>query len=135
FGISIYKHGRPTGDNEMMSESGAQATEVNMPSTAGVITLSPTGKRAFALINNEIYVATIPKTGKMVNISLADAGSAQFPARKLTQLGGEFPSWEADGKKVHWSLGNAHFVYDVDAAEAFDDSVKLAKKTLAKHLA
>jgi Tol biopolymer transport system component len=135
FGISVYKNGRPSGDNEMMSESGALAAEMSLPSTAGMITLSPTGKRAFALINNEIYVATVPKTGKTINISLADAGSAQFPARKLTQLGGEFPYWEADGKKVHYSLGNAHFVYDVDAAEAFDDSVKLAKKAEAKKIA
>jgi hypothetical protein len=135
YGISIYKNGRPAGDNEMMSESAAAAAEMSLPSAAAIITLSPTGKRAFALINNELYVATIPRTGKPVNISLADAGSAQFPARKLTEFGGEFPYWEADGRKVHYSLGNAHFVYDVDAAEAFDDSVKLAKKTEAKRVA
>ena len=135
YGISVYKNGRPVGDNEMMSESAAAAAEMNLPSTAGTITVSPTGKRAFALINNELYVATIPRTGKTVNISLADAGAAQFPARKLTELGGEFPYWEADGKKVHYSLGNAHFVYDVDAAEAFDDSVKLAKKIETKRIA
>jgi len=135
YGISIYKNGRPTGDNDMLSEAAGQASEVSQPSPAAVVTLSPAGNRAIAEINNEIYVATIPRTGKTVNISLADAGASQFPARKLTDLGGEFPSWEADGKKVHWSLGNAHFVYDVDAAEAYDDSVKLAKKALAKHLA
>ncbi len=136
YGISIYKNGRPAGDNEMLNEEAATgASEVSQPSAAAVITLSPDGKRAFALINNEIYVATLPRTGKLVNISLADAGSAQFPARKLTELGGEFPSWEADGRKIHWSLGNAHFVYDVDAAEAFDDSVKLAKKAEVRRLA
>ena len=135
YGISIYKNGRPAGDNGLMREAGAEAEEMSLPSPAAVITLSPGGKRAFALINNELYVATIPRTGKLVSISLADAGTAQFPARKLTELGGEFPYWEADGKKVHWSLGNAHFVYDVDAAEAFDDSVKLAKKIEAKKLA
>ncbi|HEY4289383.1 MAG TPA: amidohydrolase family protein [Puia sp.] len=135
YGISIYKNGRPTGDDDMLSEAAGQASDVSQPSPAAVITLSPAGNRAIAQINNEIYAATIPRTGKTVTISLADAGSAQFPARKLTELGGEFPSWEADGKKVHWSLGNAHFVYDVDAAEAFDDSVRLARKALAKHLA
>jgi Tol biopolymer transport system component len=135
YGISVYKNGRPVGDNDMLSEAAAQASEVSQPTSAAVITLSPTGKRALALINNEIYIADIPRTGKLVNISLADAGAAQFPARKLTDLGGEFPSWEADGKRVHWSLGNAHFVYDVDAAEAFDDSVKLVKKAEAKRLA
>ncbi len=88
-----------------------------------------------AQINNEIYEFTIPKTGKVVNVSLADAGSAQWPARKLTTLGGEFPAWEADGKKVHWSLGNAHFIFDIEAAEAFDDSVKAAKKHIADSIA
>src|SRR5687768_18241034 len=37
-----------------------------------------------------------------------------------------FRSW--DGKKVHYSMGNAHVVYDVDAARAFDDSVRLAQR-------
>jgi len=132
YGISIYKHGRPDmGDNCMLSEKEAEATEMSQPSPAGVIVMSPTGKRVIAQINNEIYMATIPETGKMVTISVADAGNAQFPARKLTELGGEFPSWEADGKKVHWSLGNAHFVYDVDAAQVFDDSMKVVKKMKA----
>src|SRR4030095_12828705 len=45
-----------------------------------------------------------------------------------TDLGGEFASWEADGKKVHWSLGNSHFVYDVDKAKKFEDSLRIAKK-------
>ena len=136
YGISIYKHGRPDmGDNCLMSEQDAQAAEMSLPSPAGTITMSPTGKRVIAQIHNEIYIATIPMTGKTVTISLADASSAQWPARKLTKLGGEFPAWEADGKKVHWSLGNAHFVYDVDAAEAFDDSVKQAKKEEARRIA
>jgi Amidohydrolase family len=85
--------------------------------------------------NNDIYVVTIPKTGKPANISVAEASASAFPARKLTELGGEFPFWEADGKKVHWSLGNSHFVYDVDAAIRFEDSVKQAKKDEEKRKA
>jgi len=136
YGISIYKHGRPDmGDNCMLSEKEAEATEVTQPSPAATIVMSPSGKRVIAQINNEIYMATVPETGKTVTISVADAGNAQFPARKLTELGGEFPSWEADGKKVHWSLGNAHFVYDVDAAQAFEDSMKVVKKMRADSLA
>jgi len=136
YGISIYKHGRPEmGDNCMLSPAQAEAAEVQQPTPAAVITMSPEGKRVIAQINNEIYMATIPMTGKTVTISVADAANAAFPARKLTKLGGEFPSWESDGKKVHWSLGNAHFVYDVDAAQAFDDSLKKAKKAEADSLA
>lgn len=147
YGISIYQHGRPAGDEGVLrgataGESGSAGegvfseseaggpTAVEQPSAAAQITLSPTGKWAFALVHNEIYIATIPKTGKLVTISVADAGSAEFPARKLTTLGGEFPCWSADGKKVHWSLGNSHFVYDVDAAQAFDDSLKKVKATV-----
>ena len=136
YGISIYKHGRPEmGDNCMLSEKAAEAAEVQQPTPAAVITMSPEGKRVIAQINNEIYTAMIPMTGKTVTISVADATNAQFPARKLTKLGGEFPAWEADGKKVHWSLGNSHFVYDVDAAQVFEDSVKKAKKLEADSLA
>lgn len=135
YGISIYKHGLPAGDNCMLSEEAAEVAELSLPSPAGTITMSPKGKRVVAKINNEIYLATVPMTGKTVTISLAEASSAQWPARKLTELGGEFPFWEADGKKVHWSLGNAHFVYDVDAAQAYDDSLKQAKKVEAKRIA
>lgn len=134
YGISVMKQGRYPTDNTL-SEANAEAMEMNAPSPAGQIYMSPAGKRALALINNEIYVVDIPKTGKVVNVSLADAGSADWPARKLTKLGGEFPYWEADGKKVHYSLGNAHFVYDVDAAQAFDDSLKLDKKRKADSIA
>ena len=136
YGISVMKNGRPVPKNNcLMTEEDAQATELNLPAPAGLVTISPTGKRALALINNEIYVVVLPKTGKLTNISLANADFAQFPARKLTELGGEFPAWQADGKTVHWSLGASHFVYDVDKAEAFEDSLKLAKKIEAKKLA
>ncbi|MBZ5857450.1 amidohydrolase family protein [Flavihumibacter profundi] len=135
YGMSNFKNGRPVMDKCIMTEATAEAMEMNMPSNASLINISPTGNQAFAQINNEIYVVTIPQTGKTVNINVADAANAQFPARKLTTFGGEFPAWEADGNKVHWSLGNAHFVYDVKRAKFVDDSLKSAKKTEDKKLA
>jgi Tol biopolymer transport system component/imidazolonepropionase-like amidohydrolase len=119
----------------LMTEKMAEAMEVNPPSTADQINMSPTGDRVLAHVNNEIFVVVVPKTGKVANISVADASSSQFPARKLTEIGGEFPAWEADGKTIHWSLGNAHFVYDVDKAKAFEDSMRIAKKEEAKKMA
>lgn len=98
------------------------------PNTANQITMSPEGGRVLAQVSNEIYMVNIPKTGKPVNVSLADPATAQFPARKITDLGGEFANWEANGKKIHFSLGNGHFIYDVDRAEAFEDSLRVAKK-------
>jgi Tol biopolymer transport system component len=106
--------------------------ELNRPSPASQIEIAPEGDKAFAQVNNEIYTVTIPKAGKTPSISVASPESSAFPAKKLTELGGEFPAWSGDGKKVHWSLGASHFVYDLDKAQAFEDSVKVAKKLEAE---
>lgn len=137
YGISVLKDGDHThelsaNDFCLLTEKAAQAMEVQTPAPAAQINMSPNGDKALAKVNNDLYVVTIPRTGKTANISVADAASSAFPARKLTELGGEFASWSADGKKVHWSLGNAHFVYDVDKAIAQEDSVKQAQKAEAK---
>lgn len=116
----------------MLSEKYAQQMELRVPSPANLITMSPDGTRAIAQVNSDIYVLIIPRTGKPAVISLADPNAAEFPARKLTDIGGEFASWEMNGKKVHWSLGNSHFIYDVDSAQAFDDSLRIAKKEEAR---
>ena len=50
----------------------------------------------------------------MLDVTKPD--SAAVPTWKLNQLGVEFPAWGADGRTVHWSLGNALFTYDLDAA-------------------
>lgn len=110
----------------MMIES---ATEPQRePSNADVIKMAPKGDQAFAQINNEIYVVTVPKTGgEAPKISVAEADKASFPARKLTKLGGEFPIWGANAKKVYFSLGNAFFSYDLDSAKLVDDENRKQK--------
>ncbi|MBS1668005.1 MAG: PD40 domain-containing protein [Bacteroidetes bacterium] len=136
FGSTPTKYGRPDPSKMQCivaeTEDEDREREMVKPSDASFITMSPEGDRAIAEINNNIYVVTVPKTGKTANISVADASNAEFPARQLTEIGGEFPSWQLDGKTVHWSLGSAHFTYDVDKAQAFDDSVVEAKKLQAK---
>ena len=131
FGSVPEHRGKPMADPcvipEVMDEDDA-AKENNPPSSANNILLSPKGSAAIAQVNNNIYFVTLPKSGKSVSISVADAKNAAFPSKLLTEIGGEFPSWQADGKTIHWSLGAAHFTYDVDAAYAFDDSLAAAKK-------
>ena len=95
--------------------------------------MAPSGDQALAHINNDIYVVTVPVTGgDTPKISVAKAESANFPSRKLTKIGGQFPYWSSDAKQVHWSIGNGHFIYNLDDAQAFDDSVKIAKKLEAE---
>ncbi len=113
----------------MLVESETEPTQE--PSAPDFITMAPEGDQALAKINNDIYIVTIPKVGGEVpTISVADPKNSQFPARKLTELGGEFAHWAVDGKKVNWSLGNAYFSYDV--AEAKRVEAELEKEAKAK---
>ncbi len=99
------------------------------PNRAGFIRMAPSGDRALAQVNDDLYVVTVPKLGgDTPQISVGKPDDAAFPVEKLTDIGGDFPSWSADGRSVHYSIGNAHFVYDLDAAEAYADSVKAAKR-------
>lgn len=84
-----------------------------------------------ALIQGQVYTATVPMVGEAPTINVGNPSSAAFPARRLTKLGAEFPVWGADGRTVHWSLGNAHFVYNLDTADAFADSVEAANDQAA----
>lgn len=133
YGMSI--EGEEFVHNCMLSEKTAEAMEVNKPSPASQTLMSPDGEKALAQINNEIYVVNIPKTGKTVNISVSEPSASQFPAKKLTELGGEFPAWSSNAQKVHWSLGRFHFVYDLEKSKTFDDSLKTAKKLQEKQKA
>ncbi|MCK8521432.1 amidohydrolase family protein [Aquimarina sp. D1M17] len=108
-------------------EAMAENKKASKPSE---IVIAPDGKSAIALINNDIYTVAIPKYGKTPEISLSNPENASFPAMKLTTLGGEFPKWSSDSKKVHWSLGSSHFRYDLDKGKKFNDSIVKVKKNV-----
>jgi len=98
------------------------------PNRASLILMAPRGDRALAQVNRDLYVVTVPKVGgETPSISVAKPDDAAFPARKVTEIGGEFPAWSADGRQVHWSMGNAHFVYDLDRARVVEDSIEAAR--------
>ncbi len=112
--------------NCLLKES--EREPVREPSNADVIKIAPEGDKAFAQINNEIYVVTIPKTGgEAPKISVAEVDKAQFPSRKITKLGGEFPSWGSNAKMVYFTLGNAFFSYNLDEAKAKEEELKKKK--------
>jgi Tol biopolymer transport system component len=98
------------------------------PLSASVLLMAPRGDQALAQVEDEVFVVTVPFVGgDAPTISVSDPASAQFPARRVsTVMGGEFPSWGADGRRVHFALGNAVFTYDLDRARAHEDSVRAA---------
>ena len=92
-----------------------------------VIEMAPRGDQALAEIQREIYTVTVPRAGVVPTINVSTPDNASLPARRVTEIGGEFPAWSGDGRTVHFSLGNAHFAYDLDAARAYEDSVEAAE--------
>ncbi|MFQ5627894.1 MAG: amidohydrolase family protein, partial [bacterium] len=105
--------------------TGAKLTSMRTPLRAGLVKMAPVGDQALAQVMNDIYVVTVlPFSGDTVTVSVANPDKATLPAKKLTEIGGQFPAWSSDGRKVHWSIGNAHIVYDLDAAKAAEDSAE-----------
>ncbi|MGH7448670.1 MAG: amidohydrolase family protein, partial [Longimicrobiales bacterium] len=92
---------------------------------AGLVMIAPRGDYALAQVGNDIYSVMIPQIGGPTPVvSVGNIAGAPVPMRKLTDIGGEFPSWSADGERVHWAIGNALVTYDLSRALAVDDSVR-----------
>ena len=105
------------------------------PPPAALVMMSPKGDRALALVGRDIYVVTVPYLGGTTpTVSVASPDNAAFPVKKLTDIGGEFPIWSADGKSVHWAIGNAFVTYDLERAKFMDDSLKTATRARADSL-
>ena len=100
--------------------------EPSMPGPpAGLVMMAPRGDYAFAQVGNDIYAIMIPQIGGAAPVvSVGSVNSPPVPMRKLTDIGGEFPSWSADGERVHWAIGNALVTYDIGRALAVEDSVE-----------
>ncbi len=126
-GIETYGSQDVLDDHSVLPNS-IQADDKDKSSKPDEIRISPDGKSVLAKINNDLYVATIPRYGKTPTVSVAKAEEAAFPAMKLTVMGGEFPTWSNDSEKVHWSLGASHFRYVIEEGEKFADSLATAKK-------
>src|SRR6185295_10994549 len=94
---------------------------------ASTIFMSPDGDQALALVGSDAWVVTVPIVGGTTpTVTVGD--NPNFPARKLDEFGAQFPHWDWTGHKVHYSIGNAHVVYDLDRARTFDDSVRQANR-------
>ena len=87
---------------------------------ADLIIKAPRGELALAQIGSEFYVVTVPAIGGGLapSVLVTKPDSAAVPVRKLSDVGGEFPSWSSDGRSVHWSIGNAFMTYRIDSALA-----------------
>lgn len=111
--------------------TGARAPEATQPAPAISARVSPTGDQVLVQVANDLLVVPFIVTGEPPTINLANPSNAELPARRLTEVGGAFPAWRADGRHVHWSIGSSHFVYDLERARQVDDSIDAAARARA----
>ena len=101
------------------------AGDTKTPSRAEMILISPDGKTGLAKVVNNIYSFTIPYSGiESLKISLSNPKFSSFPARRLTKIGGEFPSWSNDSESIYWSIGKSFSNFNISDADAFDKKKK-----------
>ncbi len=109
--------------------TGGRVGNSTNPLQASGIWMAPVGDQALVQVVNQLYVVTVPMVGgDAPTISVANPENASFPARQLTDIGGQFPAWGPGGRTVHWSIGNAFFSYDLDDARAYEDSVAAVER-------
>jgi Tol biopolymer transport system component/imidazolonepropionase-like amidohydrolase len=106
-----------TDERRHVRVQGSTPPGASEPQNASLVLMSPDGATALADVSRQLYTVTVPRVGpEGPTISVANPEGASFPVRRLTEVGGEFPTWSADGGRVHWSLGRHHFMYDLRAA-------------------
>jgi Tol biopolymer transport system component len=89
------------------------------PTPASEILISPDGDRALVQADNHVFLVSIPMVGGQTpTVSVASPGSAAVPVRRVTRVGGDFPGWTRDGRRLFYSIGHAFFSYDVAAADS-----------------
>ncbi len=102
------------------------------PLPADEVLMASDGAHALVLAQNQLYHITVPQIGEEpATISVMDPANAAFPAKKLSSIGASFMSFGPGAKEAVWALGNTVFRYNLAAAKAFDDSVKVAKAKAA----
>lgn len=106
--------------------------EPDSPGAPAQLTLmSPSGDMALAQINSDFYTVVVPPRGTQATVNVSDPNTAAFPVRRLTDIGGQFPAWSRDGRTVHWSIGNAHVMYNLDTAAVREAAAAAARRDSA----
>lgn len=82
------------------------------------VVLSPDGRHALALVNEQVYVIALPAWVKAQTpaISVDEPSSAALPVVRITDAGGEFPGWASEGRAIFYSLGRSFYQMPFDAA-------------------
>lgn len=92
------------------------------PPKAEMVTLSPTGRHALAMVNKQLWViATAQTGGKAPTVAVL---SPSLPAVRVTDIGADFFGWNSTGDIVHWAIGNTWYQRALADIEFFTEEEK-----------
>ncbi len=87
------------------------------PKRAQVARISPDGRHALALVNEQLYLLGVPGSGAVpATVNISDASES---VRKLTEVGADYFAWADGGSTITWGLGSSFF--RLPLASAFSD--------------
>ena len=87
----------------------------NPPGLADEILIAPSGAQVLALVNNQVWLVDVPPTGERLPTIFLPSSTTALPAKRLTTVGADFIEWGADGRTVHWAIGDSYWSYDLAA--------------------
>ncbi len=120
-----------TDEKKIVKVSGPKPPGFTSPLGAGEIMISKDEQSAVAQVYKDYYRVSIPRiSAEAQNINVSQGDKAAFPVKRLSDIGGEFLHYASDLGKVHWSIGNAHVIYDLNAAKAMEDQREAYVKSL-----
>ncbi len=129
----VYLWAGATGLISMRFDGTDRKTHVRItgPSTGGATPpaaedarISPDGQSAFTVVQNKLFIVTIPRVGgDAPTVAVTDGSS--MPVKKMSIEGGEFLNWTPDGRAVTWSLGATFYRQAVSAAQPESFTAKL----------
>ncbi len=100
---------------------GKNLAQTPEPPAAREVRISPNGKQALALVNDQLYLIDVPITGG--DAPTVDVSTPSVPLKKLTDIGADSFAWADDGKTITWSLGSSFFRLPVSTV-SFDPEIK-----------
>ncbi len=104
-------------------------THVRVTGGAQSVAMSPDGTSAFVSARGRHYIVTIPPSGGQTLTFSLPGGPA--PVKKMSEHGGDYLAWSADGRSVTWSWGATFYVQDVKSDEPHETEI-VVEMTRAK---
>ncbi|RLQ22568.1 amidohydrolase [Seongchinamella sediminis] len=106
-----------------MTREGNDVREVAQSELATSIQLSPDGKHIAFTDSHQVYLLPVISTGSPLILDGESAGfKTAFPKKRLSDIGGTFMHWSADGNSVSWSTGPVLKTVSVAAAMQAGDA-------------